>query len=80
MNPNYTVIVNYNTSWHVKLFLIFLARRHPHEDKGLSWPVGANRSFHWMGVQVYHPGERERARSPCFRMKPWWLPRRKQTA
>jgi hypothetical protein len=43
MNPDNTVIVNYNTSQHVKLFLIFFPPgSHPHEDKGLSWPVGAN--------------------------------------
>jgi hypothetical protein len=37
----YTVLVNYITMSHVKQFLIFRVRRHPHKDKGPSWPVGA---------------------------------------
>ncbi len=38
-----------------KVSLFFVGER---SDKGLSWPVGANRSFHLMGVQAYPPGER----------------------
>ena len=35
--------------------LFFVGER---TDKRLSWPVGANRPFHLMGVQAYPPGKR----------------------
>ncbi len=38
-----------------EVLLFFVGER---SDKRLSWPVGANRPFHLMGVQAYPPGER----------------------